>query len=42
MKVFIICSGRGASEEYRAKLETYVSISPVVVHLNNKKVWKTS
>lgn len=25
MKVFIICSVRGASEEYRTKLETYVS-----------------
>lgn len=39
MKVFIICSVRGASEEYRAKLETQVSElekSGVQVHLPHR------
>ena len=39
MKVFIICSVRGASDEYRTKLETYVSElekNGVQVHLPHR------
>lgn len=39
MKVFIICSVRGASEEYRTKLEAYVSKlekNGVQVHLPHR------
>jgi nucleoside 2-deoxyribosyltransferase len=39
MKVFIICSVRGASDEYRTKLETYVSElekNGVKVHLPHR------